>query len=1125
MRKYLFSMLAMATMLFAASCTQEDDFRGNDGNEVEALFTVELPAGVATRAAGDGTTVNKVKCVVYEFFGNDQKEVLGELTKVVDITGKAATYNTRLIKGRAYRVVFFAYNEAANAYNLDDMENITFNSPINSNKENRDAFTAYVDVTATESLNVIKKPVTLKRPFAQLNVGSTAADTEAARKAAGVAAGEDVMSKSYIKVTGVYNTFDAFASVAKGTPATMEYAMSDVLTESLSVDGVDYTYAAMNYILAGEKTTTNVTFNWEDAEGNQNAENVVWANVPLQRNYRTNIIGSVLTNPAEFNITIDAEFKGEHLITAKVSTVLDLQNAINNAKPGLNVISFNKDIVDVTRADAAGPVEIIIPQVEGVDYIIDGCGFKFSGRFSIHGNSRHTGAETLTFKNINFVATTAGDFISCDWTDNARRYAHNVTVEDCTFTGVDGADVVGMRFRQCYNITVKNVKAENLFLLLWSTGGNNVTVDGAKANVKYGISFGDTNNVVVRNSEITATGAYSYAVRVDAKSAYNAAISTSTLKAVCPVIVRYATAAYTMALDGNTIEKTGNYDVVVTNGNYGEAAHALALPTGAYTLTGAEGYVVYPSIVCVSTAAELQHALDNAFVGNNVINFVADIAGDVTITEKKGNRKNFIIDGCNYKYDGTINVYGESEKGEETLLIRNVNFETSTANRDFISSADPENGSNTWRYANNVTIENCTFTAVEGSPAEHTSVGVRMNKAYNVALNGCTGTNLHSLLQAESCDTEITVDGATVVNGKNGLSFNNTRVASISNSEIESVVEGGYGIRHKGEVDGYALNINGCSIEAFVPVLVRNMTAKGYALTFTGENTLTETNNDYDYQIVISKTDYDGTQELVMPTGTFTLTGADGFNIYPDYIKEGVKYTVYTAKGLKEVNAMFVNKTAGRDAILNLAADIDFTGYTWTPVDSHADSAFEIAEINGNGHTISNLAISGQAMFTRFAGAGNVVVKDITFDNATVNTTGINASIITVQSYQNVLLDNVDVKNSSITGAYKVAPLIGTVYNESPSSVITATLKNCDIDNVTVKATTHDFCTTGMVAFVNAGDNDKIEFENCTIKNLKLSAPNSYRAHAWIYTEGSEDLFDEAEGVTVDEPTCSFKNI
>jgi hypothetical protein len=114
------------------------------------------------------------------------------------------------------------------------------------------------------------------------------------------------------------------------------------------------------------------------------------------------------------------------------------------------------------------------------------------------------------------------------------------------------------------------------------------------------------------------------------------------------------------------------------------------------------------------------------------------------------------------------------------------------------------------------------------------------------------------------------------------------------------------------------------------------------------------------------------------------------------------------------------------------------------------------------------------------------------------------------------------VKNSSITGAYKVAPLIATVYNES-SSTITATLKNCDVENVTVKATKYDFCTTGMVAFVNAGNNDAIEFENCTVKNVKLYAPNSYTAHAAIYTTGSETLFNEAEGVTVENVT--FENI
>ena len=258
----------------------------------------------------------------------------------------------------------------------------------------------------------------------------------------------------------------------------------------------------------------------------------------------------------------------------------------------------------------------------------------------------------------------------------------------------------------------------------------------------------------------------------------------------------------------------------------------------------------------------------------------------------------------------------------------------------------------------------------------------------------------------------------------------------------------------------------------------------------------------------------------------------DGYEFVSDGLyKNSVNYRVYNANGLATLNGMMANRTAGRDVVVNLMADIDFAGKTWTPVDSHADTAFEIAEINGNGHTIKNLTINGQAMFRRFAGTGDVVIKDITFDGAKVDSTAngtitdnntiINTSILTVQTYQNVLLDNVDVKNSTIMGGYKVAPLIATVYNES-SSTITATLKNCDVSDTVVTATKFDFCTTGMVAFVNAGNADKIEFENCTVTNVEIYAPKSYTAHAWVYTTGSETLFNEVEGVTVSG--CTFEN-
>ncbi len=254
------------------------------------------------------------------------------------------------------------------------------------------------------------------------------------------------------------------------------------------------------------------------------------------------------------------------------------------------------------------------------------------------------------------------------------------------------------------------------------------------------------------------------------------------------------------------------------------------------------------------------------------------------------------------------------------------------------------------------------------------------------------------------------------------------------------------------------------------------------------------------------------------------------------FVKAGETYTYYisNAEGLETMNKMMLDKKAGRDAVVNLIGNIDFSGKTWTPVDSHADIAFELAELNGNGHTISNLTIEGQAMFKRFAGTGDVVIRDITFDNAKVDSTEngtstdrnkiINTSILTVQTYQNTLLDNVDIKNSSIMGGYKVAPLIATVYNENESS-ITCTVKNCDVSNTVVTATMFDYFTCGMISFVYTTNNDYVEYENCSITDVQLKAVNVYNYHANIhYTSAdTDDQINEHPGVTVTNVT--FENI
>ena len=103
-------------------------------------------------------------------------------------------------------------------------------------------------------------------------------------------------------------------------------------------------------------------------------------------------------------------------------------------------------------------------------------------------------------------------------------------------------------------------------------------------------------------------------------------------------------------------------------------------------------------------------------------------------------------------------------------------------------------------------------------------------------------------------------------------------------------------------------------------------------------------------------------------------------DIFTEDSAEGKTHYVFTADGFAQLNQMMLDQSAGRNAVVKLCANIDMTDKTWKAVDSHADTKFWISEFDGQGYTISNMAIEGQAMFRRFAGSGDVVIKDVTFE-------------------------------------------------------------------------------------------------------------------------------------------------
>lgn len=470
-------MLAIAGMLFATSCSQDELLNEpTTGDYVSAKFTIGTSDGIATRATiGNGTKADKVACAVYDEKGTE----LRDLYAIRDVVDMKATYEIRLAKGQKYRVAFFAYNSTADAYDVTYLTDIKVKDSQNSNIENRDAFTAYVDVDAT--VNTINEDVTLYRPFAQLNLGVDNTEWTDAVKA-GV-----TVAKSKIVVTNVYDQFSAYdnAIVATAEPKTMTFAMNTIPTEELEVD-VDrdgtiantekFKYLALNYLLVGdagtEKSLTDVEFVWENSDASKtNNPTTHFKNIPVQRNYRTNIIGKLLTNPATFNIVIDADFidspeddyivsvwDGESATTPvadadgvyRISSAEELVGMMNDSKyPNCNNY---QNVVLESDIDLGGNT------ISGFG---DDSGFFFDGVFDGQGHS---------ISNFKIDATNrtyyAGLFNQVSQYSGTNTVIKNLIVKNATVAGTSQVGVIvgGMNgntiVENCkvYNSTVKAVK-------------------------------------------------------------------------------------------------------------------------------------------------------------------------------------------------------------------------------------------------------------------------------------------------------------------------------------------------------------------------------------------------------------------------------------------------------------------------------------------------------------------------------------------------------------------------------------------------------------------------------------------------------------------------------------------
>lgn len=541
MKKFLYLSAAAAVSLFAASCSSDDMPEINpDGM---TTFQVQLPEHLASRAFGDGFSATNLYVAIYDadnsnlLFSNFPGAGAANGMTVSKFSDHLATVNVNLVKNKEYNIVFWAQQPEMTAsggaftYSATDRTIKVDYTKLTCNTENADAFYSYETYISAPTSN---KTFKLYRPFAQVNIGT---DDLAAAKLAGL----DV-TQAGMTLTGVADLLDVTTGTASGN-VDAQYTAQNRPTATdgsfpANTDAKKYDYLTMGYVLVPAaktaKGTTNVSLVIPDGP---KAPFATYDNVPIQANYRTNIFGSLLTNPEVFNVVIEPAFAGD----AKwEGTADDLPQEVE----GVYTVTEPKQlaaiavVVNSGENNFAGKTITLANDIDlsNLQWTPVGTASNktFAGTFDGQGHTVSNfnavgdqyaglfGAVSGTVKNVNVSNATvssnhyAGGVVG--WLQNANTNDSRALVENCNVINstvgsnpkqADGAwdngDKVGAIVGYGYSFNMTNCHA------------NNVTVSGYRnlgGLIGYANTVNDKNPVIadcsVNNATIIQDMAHNY---------------------------------------------------------------------------------------------------------------------------------------------------------------------------------------------------------------------------------------------------------------------------------------------------------------------------------------------------------------------------------------------------------------------------------------------------------------------------------------------------------------------------------------------------------------------------------------------------------------------------------------
>lgn len=407
--------LAGAAALLLASC-QRDELQGGSisGEERVVTVTAVMPSDPVEVKSndnpGDGTLANRCLMQVY-VVDDPQAPIAYGGPQTAAVSNLSATFETRLMSGHAYRLVFWAdcaKAPAAEGGEFDDKYYNTDQFPTKvslittaflGNQDELDAFFGETSVTADDlAAGPVSVSADLTRPFGQLNIYSTDyADIPV-----------DAMKPAAVEIefSNVYTSIDlTTGKLSDLTPVTYSATVEpyDAATGHLTFD----------YLLAtdDEDAIANFTMNfYTTADGNTSAaEPYTFSSIPVRRNYITNVRGNLLTDRTEIEVDILPGFDGEYKIPE--TEVSDDQTLLTVLEEG-GYARLTGDVEITGRSAVADGKEVVMD--------LDGYSLTLRGTMSTSGTSsltlmNGTVKSSESYGAVNFlVSASAGGSVALE---------------------------------------------------------------------------------------------------------------------------------------------------------------------------------------------------------------------------------------------------------------------------------------------------------------------------------------------------------------------------------------------------------------------------------------------------------------------------------------------------------------------------------------------------------------------------------------------------------------------------------------------------------------------------------------------------------------------------------------